>query len=240
MGGSGPDAVEDSGPDTPDDVGTDTPDDADENTPDAGPVCGDGEVDDTEECDDGNDVDDDGCANDCTSNLARLCDKCGDDDDCFGDQSLCVDLPYGSFCAPGCTLDGDECPDTHACEEIVDADSGDVIGAGCVPTDDYACGNCGDGALYDGEECDDGNIESGDGCTPMCAIEPRCGDGVVNNVIAEECDGANEIDGDACSNLCETTEAFIRNPTENATVCGRGDCTTLGEIGGVRCYSVGD
>lgn len=41
------------------------------------------------------------------------------------------------------------------------------FGAGdCTP--DPICGN---GIIEEGEECDDGNIESGDGCSPLCQIE---------------------------------------------------------------------
>jgi cysteine-rich repeat protein len=42
---------------------------------------------------------------------------------------------------------------------------------------------CGDGALDDGEECDDGNTAGGDGCSAGCRIEPeqryRCHDATV-------------------------------------------------------------
>ena len=46
---------------------------------------------------------------------------------------------------------------------------------------------CGDGELDPGEECDDGNTTSGDGCTSSCTLE-YCGDGVVNNAGAEACE----------------------------------------------------
>ncbi len=34
---------------------------------------------------------------------------------------------------------------------------------------------CGDGVLDGGEECDDGNTTSGDGCSSTCAWETNCG-----------------------------------------------------------------
>ena len=46
-----------------------TPETTDDTTSDSeteGPICGDGILDVGEACDDGNDIDDDGCANDCT------------------------------------------------------------------------------------------------------------------------------------------------------------------------------
>ena len=39
--------------------------------------------------------------------------------------------------------------------------------------------NCGDGVVDSDEECDDGNLSSGDGCSDICQVEsgnPGCGD----------------------------------------------------------------
>jgi cysteine-rich repeat protein len=73
---------------------------------------------------------------------------------------------------------------------------------------------CGDGSLdfLDGEECDDGNVVSGDGCSAFCTLEPEpmCGDGQQDT--GEQCDDGNLIDGDGCSAQCE-----IELP-----VCGNG------------------
>lgn len=59
---------------------------------------------------------------------------------------------------------------------------------------------CGDGALDPGEECDDGNLVDGDGCSSVCTIEPLCGNGVLD--AGEECDDGNTVDGDGCSSAC--------------------------------------
>ncbi|MCA9771234.1 MAG: DUF4215 domain-containing protein, partial [Myxococcales bacterium] len=77
-----------------------------------------------------------------------------------------------------------------------------VVDLGGVHTGDPACGSepyCGDGALDGGEECDDGNSASGDGCSADCLTE-FCGDGVVQP--GEECDDGNDVDGDGCSAHC--------------------------------------
>jgi len=68
---------------------------------------------------------------------------------------------------------------------------------------------CGNGVLEGIEECDDGNINDGDGCSATCTIEAVCGNGVTEG--AEECDDGNVSDGDGCSSTC----AF-------ETVCGNG------------------
>ncbi|MBX7196751.1 MAG: DUF4215 domain-containing protein [Sandaracinaceae bacterium] len=47
----------------------------------------------------------------------------------------------------------------------------------CEPAHPAACGSCGDGAVELPEACDDGNSDSGDGCSSSCEIEAgfRCG-----------------------------------------------------------------
>src|SRR5688572_10121150 len=88
------------------------------------------------------------------------------------------------------------------------------IGIGDPPAE-YPPG-CGDGILADDEVCDDGDLESGDGCSDTCLAlesgfscavpgEPciviaRCGDGVV--APSEQCDDANTESGDGCSARC--------------------------------------
>jgi cysteine-rich repeat protein len=60
---------------------------------------------------------------------------------------------------------------------------------------------CGNGKREAGEQCDDGNIFSGDGCSAGCRIEyPDCGNGIKN--IGEECDDGNVNYGDGCTPMC--------------------------------------
>lgn len=63
---------------------------------------------------------------------------------------------------------------------------------------------CGDGQLIFPEECDDGNLVVGDGCSATCTREPAaptCGDGALD--AGEECDDGNGLDGDGCSATCK-------------------------------------
>ncbi|MCC6555055.1 MAG: DUF4215 domain-containing protein, partial [Polyangiaceae bacterium] len=66
---------------------------------------------------------------------------------------------------------------------------------------------CGDGNVdyQAGEQCDDGNTTSGDGCSASCAIEPAptCGNGVLDLASGEECDDGNTTAGDGCSPACQ-------------------------------------
>ena len=59
---------------------------------------------------------------------------------------------------------------------------------------------CGNGVVDPGEECDDGNTTSNDGCSAECQDE-KCGDGTLD--VDEECDDGNTTNGDGCSADCE-------------------------------------
>ena len=59
---------------------------------------------------------------------------------------------------------------------------------------------CGDGQREGTEECDDGNLGTGDGCTSSCTLEPYCGDAAKDP--GEECDDGNNAGGDGCSASC--------------------------------------
>lgn len=64
---------------------------------------------------------------------------------------------------------------------------------------------CGNGIIETGEQCDDGNTVTGDGCSAVCISEfeesdPICGDGKLSQF--EQCDDGNNTDGDGCSAVC--------------------------------------
>ena len=81
---------------------------------------------------------------------------------------------------------------------------------------------CGDGRLdqLGGEECEDGNVSSGDGCSASClregSVGPTCGNGAIT--LGEDCDDANLIDGDGCSSKCLSEGARSVGAT-----CGNND-----------------
>lgn len=66
---------------------------------------------------------------------------------------------------------------------------------GCVDV-----GGCGDGQVDIREECDDGNLEDGDGCDSNCILN-RCGNGI--RMASEQCDdGLFNSDSGACLANC--------------------------------------
>ncbi|HYC53446.1 MAG TPA: DUF4215 domain-containing protein, partial [Candidatus Binatia bacterium] len=100
----------------------------------------------------------------------------------------------------------------------------------------------GDGLFDVGEECDDGDLQDGDGCSAFGVIEPghkcygepsvcepSCGDGVLD--AGEECDDGNHAAGDGCDDACDI------EPPE----CGDGrvdvgeQCDDGNEAGGDGC-----
>ncbi len=160
------------------------------------PVCGNGDLEGDEECDDGNNTDGDGCSASCQTEPAAETDcadgldndgdglvDCGDPD-CQGDPacaSTCGDgiLDPGEGCDDGNNTDGDGCSALcelevsveTICDDRVDNDSDGLVD--CADTDcrDDAFCLCGNGVLDPGEACDDGNNIDGDGCSSSCQLE---------------------------------------------------------------------
>lgn len=191
-------------------------------------VCGDGVVDErTEECDDENDLDGDGCDFDCTRSCAESAD-CDDGDVCNGTETCSAT----STCAQGTPpANGTACVDGGLCQDGT-----------CVPA------GCGNGAIDAGEECDpgistDGSCQSD--CTWTCETDEDCAlldtdvcDGV------DTCDVATHLcvpstaldcpdDGNACTiESCDATLGCVVDATTNdadgdgyyAESCGGDDC----------------
>lgn len=164
-------------------------------------LCGNGDMDPGEECDDGNTSNGDGC--DSTCHVEPVCgngsieggEECDDGvnnsdvlpDACRTDctSAGCGDgvQDAGEECDDGNTANGDGCDSTCQLEPVC----GDGVAEGSEQCDDGAgnsdtlpdacrtnCTNahCGDGVQDTGEACDDGNMSNGDGCNSVCQIEP--------------------------------------------------------------------
>ncbi len=64
---------------------------------------------------------------------------------------------------------------------------------------------CGNSRIEPGEQCDDGNLTSGDGCSAECVRDPYCGDGGPPDP-GEVCDDGNNLSGDGCRADCLSNE----------------------------------
>jgi cysteine-rich repeat protein len=136
------------------------------------PFCGDGTMDDGEECDDGNNEDGDGCSANCTNegpgpscgdgtvDEGEECDD-GNNDDGDGCSANCTDEGPGPSCGDGTMDAGEECDDGNN-------DDGDGCSANC--TIEVPEPECGNGVVEPGEQCDDGNDDDNDTCTNDCFI----------------------------------------------------------------------
>jgi fibro-slime domain-containing protein len=132
------------------------------------PACGDGMIIGGEQCDDGNPVSGDGCSANCLVEPGATC---------SGAPSVCTlavcgngKVEAGEACDLGAALnglfngDGTGCSKTCTKEPVCRGTTGTGATHACNPV-------CGNGNLEAGEQCDDGNVASGDGCSATCQIE---------------------------------------------------------------------
>jgi len=153
---------------------------------------------------------------------------------------VCVSAAVIASCSAGAGPDGPGgASGTGGTRQRVDGTGG--ISLGDIDPDAPPTPGCGNGELTDDEACDDGNLESGDGCAGNCrALEAgwscatpgnaciriaRCGDGFV--AFPELCDDGNPDPGDGCSASCKVEVGYkcdnAASPSScTTTVCGDG------------------
>jgi len=170
-------------------------------------LCGNYIVNPGEQCDDGNNVDHDGCSATCQvegfcgNSVIEPGEECDDGNFTQGDGCT-ADCQTEVGCGNGRLEVGEECDD----DNLTDGDGCDAL---C--TDEVPGALCGNGIHEVGEGCDDGNTASGDGCGVDCRREDGCCDGAVQP--PELCDDGNTVNGDGCGDTCRVE-----------FVCGNGYC----------------
>jgi fibro-slime domain-containing protein len=192
------------------------------------PACGDGVLNDDEQCDDRNTNPGDGCSANClVVEQGYLCATPG------------AECELAEICGDGAQIGAEQCDDG-------DAVGDDGCSATCQRELDFFClvpgepcvsaVSCGDGRVSGGEQCDDRGTSPGDGCSELCQLEegwecplpgarcvPVCGDGL--RLGNEGCDDANPTSGDGCSASCAREDAFacdVPGQLCSRTVCGDG------------------
>jgi cysteine-rich repeat protein len=170
------------------------------------PVCGDMIVEGSEQCDDGEELNNDFLQGACRTDCQNA--GCGDG---------VVDFVLEEGCDDANTDDGDGCS------------------AVCAVEAPDSCGN-GAFEPGEGEACDDGNTDDGDGCSGACAFEllggPSCGDGTKSGL--EVCDDGNTDNGDACNPTCSLgnkTTLFVGTPGVGTPKDGIGMAAQISGLG---------
>lgn len=136
-----------------------------------------------------------------------------------GESGPCLATPFGHVMWP--TLDASAAEALSNCS--IQTIAPVVDGAPCVS--DATPPGCGDGALGDGEQCDDGNTAGGDCCRSDCRYDASgtsCAtDG--NACTADVCDGAGACVHPAATGACDDGDACTMDGR-----CSEGACTTPG------------
>jgi cysteine-rich repeat protein len=179
-------------------------------------VCGNGRLEGTEACDDGNNLNNDGCSSACV--VEMMLPRCGNA--VLEGAEACDDgnLFNGDGCSAQCTVEIQmpRCGNgvLEGTEECDDGNlfNNDGCSSQCIR--EIAMPRCGNGIREGAEACDDGNLNNGDGCSAQCTVEApqaRCGNSILEG--AEACDDGNLNNGDGCSAQC-TVEAPTCVPTD--------------------------
>ena len=165
-------------------------------------ICGNGIRERGEICDDGNQVDDDECTNNCRRPPNVECTSPAQ-----SESRICRD----GRCAP-CSLD-EECPADHKC-----------VAGNCVIAPPF----CGNGRLDAGEQCDDGNGNDSDACSNDCLLgtgvrctyDYQCDTGLCVNGICSRCSTDDQCpDGLAC---IDGECLRVRDVAYTPNFCGNG------------------
>jgi cysteine-rich repeat protein len=145
--------------------------------------CGNGEVEAPEECDDGNDVNGDGCEGDCTFSCHGN-DDCDDGNFCNGAETCSAETDAGRRC-----LEGTARPEGTGCNDGLFCTAGDTCDGE---------GNCRSGEenpCVDGFDCTSEDCDEGADACPFTAAEGTC-------FIEETCYGVGDRDPDNTCYAC--------------------------------------
>ena len=138
----------------------------------------------------------------CGNGVVEADEVCDDGNNQSGD-GCSADCSSTEICGNGILDIGEECDDGTSNSRTPNA-----CRPGChLPV-------CGDGIVDSefGEVCDDGNTQSGDGCSADCKSAEICGNGIIDPW--EECDDGNLQNWDGC-NSCRISEFRVNSYTQD-------------------------
>ena len=138
-------------------------------------VCGDGILTRSEQCEDGNQIDGDGCSSVCTVEVLPTAGEMMAGEMMAGEM-MAGEMMAGEMMA-GEMMAGEMMAGEMMAGEMMAGEmmAGEMM-AGEMMAGEMMAGEsngllCGDGIVGLGEGCDDGNQEDGDGCSAACQIE---------------------------------------------------------------------
>lgn len=150
------------------------------------PICGNGNREADEECDDGNTLSGDGCSAQCTKEVTI------------------VQRPNPTFSeeVEVSTTNSPSVPPESLPEPMPELTE---------PTT-ATQPQCGNGVIESGEECDSGtlNADSPDALCRRQCVFPSCGDGITDYERREQCDDGNNQSGDGCRSDCQLEIETVR------------------------------
>ncbi len=215
------------------------------------PGCGDGIVDNdgfsvTEQCDDGNALSGDGCSNVCFLEPGF---------DCFSRPpgEACIEIVCGDGVVTQNGFAFEACDDGNAVSNDGCSDNCQLVEQGFVcPTQGGPCRTpvCGDGLRdvapfneFQSEECDDGDVSSGDGCSAVCEREsgfecPTSGEACVPLPPGWICALAFFAADDGCDCGCGIVDPDCANPALSSCTfnhCFDAQITAIDPCDTTRC-----
>ena len=191
--------------------------------------CGNGVLESGEACDDGNQVNGDGCSH-CVRDCTRVCSnfnlrQCTSDASCTS-QPTCS----GGSCVVNQVCGGPgSCPSGYTCEGGTQCSL--FVGSCWIPCGIVlgTCGpltctqTCGDNITQGSEQCDDGTLFGEDGCVNCTCSTPP----------------STNFSVDHSDNICAEGQAFTANTTLNLPSWVQlitGSCTLGNMVGSISCF----
>lgn len=115
-----------------------------------------------------------------------------------------------------------------------------------TPTDGSVPGECGNGRIDLGEQCDDGNVTNGDGCSATCQFEDcspsSCPAGCCDlqgNCVGGTDDVACGTGGGACASCTTAGQICHQQACETPPACSQGETLECGNCGTRICDANG-